>query len=204
MYVKFQQVFKDGQTERSMMAESKRKRTARNTFYDINLAEFIEPYEELAKAYNDLYFIKKQRMKQAYIVTFVDDPTLIYVAFSTNKEKSKVKYKAVKYFKDMMHPQFMSDESVGERFKAARPRRYPDFDKYVETERIPILELMRLGIRFPCTHCGKGAFNRQLVNLKQAIIIEGEGNLNPFTEGIILCKKCYGELDTKQTLRKFD
>lgn len=177
------------------MSESNRKKTARNTFYDINLAEFLDPYEEIAKAYNDLYFIKKQREKQAYLVTFADDPSIIFVSFATHKERSKARYEAVRYFKNSFHPHFMGGDDIAkDRFINSRLLRYPQFDKYAKEGRVPITELFKLGIRIPCCNCGKGSFNQALLNLKQCYILEGEGNLNGFTKGILLCKACYDNL----------
>lgn len=170
---------------------NKRTLTARNTFYDIDLAQFIDPYKKLAEEYNNLYFIKKQRMKLAYLVTFKDDPSLIFFAFAANKEKSKAQYSAVKYFKESMHPFFMGDKNIKNRIYATQMVRYPAFDKYAEEGRIPIVELFKIGIRFPCYCCKKHSFNQQLLNLKKCYIIEGEGNVNAFTKGFVLCKDCY-------------
>lgn len=174
-----------------------RKRTARNTFYDIDLAQFIDPYKQLAQDYKNLYFIKKQKMKQAYLVTFVGDPNLIFISFDTYKDRSKTRYKAVKYFKNCMHPEFMGNQaSLDEKFLETRLTRYPEFDKYADEGRVPIPELFKLGIQIPCHACGKRVFNQKLLNLKQCVIVEGEGNMNGFTKGILLCKDCYNRLCT--------
>ena len=138
----------------------------------------------------------KAPKKRAYAVTFKEYPELFYITFEDSGDKSthraKAKWQACKYFKnEIMHPDFQKRNDYGNRMKASRGLRVPDFDKYAEKGKIPIPELMRvLNVTFKCSICGKYTFKYQDYKDGRCFIIEGEHDINSFTEGIILCYEC--------------
>lgn len=134
--------------------------------------------------------------KVAYRVIFLDQPDLVYISFQEkgNKERAKAKSKwaATKYFKDTLHPSFQKRNEYGHELKQARVKRLPELDKYGLQGKVPIPDLMKsLGATFPCSVCGKESFSLTDYEAGRCFILEGEGELNPFTKGIILCYNCY-------------
>ena len=164
-------------------------------YSDINLDEFTKPYEELKKKYNRaLYFIKKKDYQQAYVVTFTDDPNLFFIAFATRKKRDKVRYAAIKYYHLQNHPDFITRSQTNGKYKYARRHRCPDFDIYAEEGRVPVSEIMRIGVPIPCCYCRQHQFTYEDYLAKKCYAIEDEGNLNIFTKGIVLCRDCYKKL----------
>lgn len=156
-------------------------------FEGLDLDEFIKPYEELKTEYEEL--LRKSKSKgEAYKVTYVGEPHLMYIAF--NKNKDKAKGEATKFFKENFYPSFVG-RGWREMYKKARTARLPDFDKYSVEGKIPIPELMKLGVSFPCSVCGQHNFEYKDLDQNICFIIEDEGDLNIFTKGYILCYKCY-------------
>lgn len=147
---------------------------------------------ELYKSIGDEYKKIHSRLEdypKAYRIYFLDYPDLIF--FSFDDRRNKVKWTAYKYFREQMHPAFTKDSST---FRGMRVRTYrvPEFDKYFKEEKIPIPELMeKQDIIFKCSICGKGNFTYESYKNKGCFVLEGEGDLNPFTKGYVLCHQCY-------------
>ena len=179
---------------------------------DKTLAHYLRPYlknvrevekEEFAKRTqrkrakehkNELsktYFIPKTPEIRAYLITFADEPGLLYVAFEKNKDRAK--WVATKYFYENGHPTFMNKQR-DKKFFMSRTHMMPEFDKYSITGRVPILELLKAGFSFPCYACQKGNFTLSEYEDHQCIIIEDGTDMNVFTRGIILCSNCYHQL----------
>ena len=74
-----------------------------------------------------------------------------------------------------------------------RALRIKELDEYgLKGEIVPIPALLKAtGISLPCSVCGKGKFEYSDYIDGKCFIIEGEGNLNPYTKGYILCYDCY-------------
>jgi hypothetical protein len=74
----------------------------------------------------------------------------------------------------------------------SRAYRLQELDKYALKGIVPIPEILRvLDVSMPCSVCKKGNFNYSDYKEEKCFIIEGEGNLNPFTKGYLLCSECY-------------
>lgn len=157
-------------------------------FSKIDLSKYTNQKSELELLYNEA--TKKQVFKgKARKIIFKDQPNLIYISFK--KEKMKAIYEACKYFQDSFYPTFMG-EGRDEEMKQARALRVQEFDKYSAEGKIPIPELMRvMEFTFPCSVCGKDNFNYEDYEIGRCFLVEGEGDLNPFTKGYVLCYDCY-------------
>ena len=165
------------------------KRKSLFSFEDLDFSDFLKPYKNFKEEYENLARKKRAKNRQAYKVTFRDHSDLVYFTFAKNKDRAKGE--ATKYFKENFHPSFMG-RGWREEYKQARGVKIPELDKYGEKGRVPIPELMKyLKVSFPCSICGNYAFQYSDYEKGKCFIIEGEGNINEITEGIILCYDCY-------------
>lgn len=167
-----------------------RKSTTKNicSFGDIDLSEFTEPYKELQQEYSEI-LRKKKNKGTPYKVTYKTVPDIAYIVFTTHKDKAKGI--ATKFFKESYHPQFMG-RLWREQHLQARTQVIREFKKYSDTGKIPIPALMQVtGFTFPCSVCHQHNFNYEDYENKKCYVIEGEGDLNEFTLGYILCPECY-------------
>lgn len=176
---------------------NKRKETARSFFdfeEDIDFDSFIKPYSEFASSLNErLLFIKKKKEKKkvrAYAVTCKDEPDLFFIAFAETEDKAKGDM--VKYFKQNFHPSFMKSASL-KIYPSIRRKRIPEFDKYSETKKVPVEELLKYGLTIPCSYCGRKEFTYEDLDNHRCFIIEGEGDINIYTQGSIACYDCYSK-----------
>lgn len=147
-----------------------------------NFQSFQDDYSKL------LVKSGKSRVKRAYFITFSDNPSLAYISFSTSKEKAKSE--AVLYFRNYL-PEFSGNKYWKERYVKARRLRVPQFDKYAVVGKVPIIELLKLGMTFSCAICGKGTFNYKDVQEKRCYVVDDGFEVNPFTKGILACPHCY-------------
>lgn len=148
--------------------------------------EYMLQQEELAdfqKSYETL--LKERKRKQAYLVFFKDRPNLFYISFQLYEKRHVSRLVASKYFKKIFN-----DRPLNQYYWSAQRRRIPIFDKYRDTERVPIQELMKAGATFSCSTCGLGKYTYTDIENKKCFVIEGEGNINPFTSGMIVCSDC--------------
>ena len=151
---------------------------------DIDFSAFINPYIEIEKDYQEL--AQKKRPK-CYTITYKSVPNALYIAFGT---KDKCKGEATKFFRDNFHPAFMGN-SWRKLHPEARAIRQPQLDKYYKEKKVPIPEVMKLGATFPCSICGKENFTLKDYEDKRCFLVEGEGDVNLFTSGHIVCYNCY-------------
>ena len=166
------------------------------SFEDLDFSEFIKPYADLQKEYEDLVRKKNLKKHRAFKVTFKDSPDLLYFTFT--KSRDYAKGEAVKYFKENFHPSFMGRGWRKQYLKAVGAR-VPALDKYNITGKVPIPELMKhLNISFCCSVCGKEVFSYSDYEKKKCYFVEGEGDLNEHTSGLILCYNCYKKYFTNQ------
>lgn len=157
-----------------------------DSFDEIDLNTFIQPFFQLKRDYTR---IRQKRLPKCYSITYKGIPDILYIAFG---EKDKCKSEATKYFRDNFHPAFVEKEWK-KCHTNARAIRHPDFDQYYKEKKIPIEALMSLDVRIPCCVCGKGSFGADELKYKQCFVIEGEGDLNVFTKGLLVCKDCFNK-----------
>lgn len=162
-------------------------------------SEFIKPYlkikEEYRKMLSKRKFLKalpdkKEKALKAFKVTFIDIPDALYVSFAHDKDKAV--QEACHYFKDNFHPCFMGQAGHHVMLQG-RGIRVPDFDKYAYLGKVPIIELFSLDVTFPCKMCGEHSFTKEDLDNKKCYVIEGEGDLNKFTSGVIVCRECFNK-----------
>ena len=172
-------------------------REEKDDFFSFTLEDLqtlIERYTEFKQQYSsNLYAIKNKHKKplRAYTVTFKDDPSLFYIAFTENRYKAKGK--ATMYFRDViMHPDFIGKEWK-KKFLLCRYKSRPELDQYAETK-VPIPEVLKLGVTIPCSFCGKHYFTLDDYEKKRCFIVEGEGDINCFTRNLLACYDCYKKL----------
>lgn len=156
-------------------------------YADLDLEPFVKPYEEVKKELADhLYFIKnKVQEPYAFQITHRHNKDIFLITFATNKDKAKSK--GHKYFKDNLHPLFIHDYS---NFVYLKVKRLPQLDMYAKEKVVPIPEILKLGTTIPCSLCGKHHFELKDYENNRCFIIEGEGNMNSFTKGLLLCYDC--------------
>jgi hypothetical protein len=175
------------------------KKPSNNPLNNLNLSDYTEPKKKIKKVKEDTYknledeykrILHKelQRGNRAYRVIYKDHPDLLYVAFKPNRASAK--YESARYFRDTFNP-FFTGEDYRQQMLNGRAYRVQELDKYA-SKGIPIPELLRvLDITMPCSVCGKDRFSYSDYREEECFIIEGEGNLNPFTRGYLLCHNCY-------------
>ena len=151
---------------------------------NINFSSFIRPFKALQRNYELLAW---KRRPLCYSITYKSAPDILYIAFG---KKDKCKGDATRYFRDNMHPAFI-EKGWYKMHLEARAIRRPEFDIYYREKKVPVAELLKLGVTVPCAICGEGNFGRTEYDYKQCFTIEGEGDLNIFTKGFIVCKKCH-------------
>lgn len=171
-----------------------RKRTARSVFdfeknFDLNFDEYLKPYNDVQQELQEhLYFIKnKLETVFAYKVEHDSDKSLFFITWAKNKERAK--RDCYYYFRDNFHPAFTGKANWSE-YLHLRPKRIPEFDKYSKEKQVPIPELLKIGLSIPCSLCGKHTFELKDYDNNRCFIIEGEGNMNSFTKGLLLCYDC--------------
>lgn len=179
---------------------AKWKRPSSNPLNNINLKSFYEEtkekekvkkdsYGKLQKEYERILHKEIQREYRAYRVVYKNHPDLLFVGFGSNR--GTVKWQASKYFRDTFNP-FFAGEEVNTKMLEGHAYRVQELDKFGLKGVIPIPDLLHaLDISLPCSVCGKGHFSYSDYTEGNCFIVEGEGNLNPFTQGYILCYDCY-------------
>ena len=173
-----------------------RPKTIFSAFDNLDLSEFTEPYKELKQDYEEL-MKKRMSLGTPYRITFKGYPDLIYLTFAKNKDKAK--YNAVKYYKENCHPAFFRS-GAEEMYRNSRANIMREFEEYSIEGKIPIPKLMEIvHLTFPCSVCRKHDFNFEDYLNNKCYIIEGEGDLNDFAKGYILCKECYKKYINKDS-----
>lgn len=72
-------------------------------------------------------------------------------------------------------------------YTALRTRRKKDWDKYADSKKIPVEELLKNCWWFECKGCGKQITEDDIIS-GDAIIIDEERN--DFVQGGVMCKEC--------------
>ena len=114
--------------------------------------------------------------KKAYIVSdkWNENSTVIF-AESVGKAKSEALYEDEFSWHDYEYTEL-------------RARRMKEWDKYAESKKIPIMELLKNGWWFYCDgYCGRQLSEDDIIS-GDAVIIEDERN--DFVKGNVICKEC--------------
>ena len=179
---------------------TKWKKPSNNPLNNINFKSYYEEtkekekvkgdsYKKLQNEYSRILHKEIKRQHKAYRVVYKSHPDLLYIAFGSSRESAK--YTSARYFRDIFNP-FFTGESYREEMLNSRAYRLQELDKYALKGIIPIPEILRvLDVSMPCSVCKKGNFSYSDYKEEKCFIIEGEGNLNPFTKGYLLCPECY-------------
>ena len=76
-----------------------------------------------------------------------------------------------------------------------RTTRVKDFDKYADTKKVPIQELLNMSWWFYCSgFCGR-EINQDDIDAKEAFIIDGQRDFNTFVKGNVICAECKKNLE---------
>ena len=166
---------------------SRSRKKSVSSFRGMDFSEILKPEIKKEKSYLEL--LKERFSKgKAYKITFKDIPNLLYFTFAENDETAR--QRACDYFRDNSHPAFITKNN--KELWMARAKRIPELDEYSFEGKVPIPQLMKhLSVTFPCSNCGKDNFNYSDYEKKRCYIIEGDGDLNDFTKGFILCYDCH-------------
>lgn len=155
-------------------------------YYTDDEIEYLLQQEELDNLKKDYAtLLRERKSKKAYMVFFKDRPTLFYISFQIYEKRHVSRLVASKYFKNMYQ-----DRPLNQYYWASQRKRVPAFDKYSGTEKVPIEELLKAGAVYTCSTCGIGHYSYEDVKNGNCFIIEGEGDVNPFTSGMLVCKEC--------------
>lgn len=162
--------------------ESEHQRLERQRYWRSHFTPQIVDYKR------NVYFqYNEEDTRKAFLVTFTNHDQLLYIAFTETKDKARAE--AQRYMRDMFYPL----ESINKcpiKLSETRAARAKNLDKYKEESKIPIPELMKLDVTFPCSCCGKDNFDYKDYEIGRCFIIEGEGDLNFFTKGMVVCYEC--------------
>lgn len=160
-------------------------------------AETTCNYEEFKNEYSKLR--EKRKKKVAYLVWFKDRPELNFISFQVetdiriDRARDRARAEANRYLRNT-YSEFANKQSYYDIYMMSRGKRIAQFDKYAERGKVPIRELLSVGFKYPCAFCHKHNFTIDDYENHRCYIIENEYNLNPFTDGIIICYNCYKAL----------
>lgn len=138
---------------------------------------------------HDIFAMPSPKAKnKAYKVIFEGYPQYNYIAFTTTQHKAEAE--AQRYIRDTYYPTFtVTNCPVG--LRDAKARRCTELDEYVMEKQAPISALLKVGLNFVCSACGKVHFNYEDYKTRRCFIVEGEGDIVPFAKGMIFCYSCY-------------
>ena len=142
----------------------------------------------------DLYFIPNTTNKdKAYKVTFLYHPEYHYIAFAPTQAKAEAA--AHKYIRETYYPTLSVNDCPVD-FKESKGKRCPELDEYALEGKAPISALLKMGMTFKCSGCGKIHFNYEDYATRRCFIVEGEGDIVPYAKGMIFCYSCYNKYFT--------
>lgn len=75
-----------------------------------------------------------------------------------------------------------------------RVKRAPDFDKYAESKKVPIQELLNMSWYFCCCECLKEHLDQDSIDSGEAFIIESDER-DDFILGTMICAECKKKLE---------
>lgn len=135
--------------------------------------------EKFNKGYEDI--LERMGKLKAYVVTdkWGDSGNIIVWAVSAAQAKAKSLYK---------------DELDGVEYIDIRVKRIKAFDKYQNTKKVPIEELLQMGWWFYCGGFCSEEINQDNIDSKKAFIVKGDKDFNDWVEGDVYCEACYEKL----------
>lgn len=163
------------------LAEEERKKEEEKAQRVANVDYNREVYFEANK-------LGKVEKLKAYLVTFTNHPHLSYLSFALTADKARAQ--AQRYMRDTFYAGYSID-SCPISLKETRTKRMKDLDKFKHTGKVPIPELLKTGFRMQCSSCGRFEFDYDDYMARKCFVVEGEGDLTPFTNGYIFCYDCY-------------
>ena len=190
--------------KKEILKPKDRQKVYDNPLCNLNLSAYINPkpkktkekedsdtYKKLEKEYRLLMEKKIKKEHRAFRVIYKEHPDLLVVCFA--KSRASAKWKSAKYFKSTFHPFFAKWQDADTKMLEGLAYRIPELDEWgLKGEKVPIPDLLHaLDITLPCSVCGRHHFNYSDYENRECFIVEGEGDLNPFTKGYILCYECY-------------
>lgn len=78
-----------------------------------------------------------------------------------------------------------------------RVNRAPDFDKYAESKKVPIQELLNIGWWFYCSGLCSREISQDDIDAKEAFIIDDQKGFNTFVKGDVICAECKKKLEER-------
>ena len=79
-------------------------------------------------------------------------------------------------------------------FRKIRAKRVFAFDKYVYEKKIPIIEQVKYGLKYPCYLCKKHKFTYEDYENNKCYVVDDGFSINEFTKGYLVCSECYKKL----------
>ena len=125
--------------------------------------------------------MEKGKLK-AYIVTsqWNENGDLIIWAESSGKAKASA---------------INSWEFHGNDYTDLRAKRIKDFDKYADSKKVPIEELLKLGWCFYCGGLCGAEITQDNVDAKEAFVARRREDFNDFVDGDVYCDRCKAKLE---------
>lgn len=132
--------------------------------------------------------MEKGKLK-AYIVTsqYNDNGDLIIWAESSGKAKASA---------------INSWEFHGNDYTDLRAKRIKDFDKYADSKKVPIEELLKLGWWFYCAGLCSAEITQDNIDAKEAFVVRRREDINNFVDGDVYCDKCKAKIEGSRHVDK--
>ena len=126
--------------------------------------------------------IRKMGKLKAYIVNdkWNDAGSIVVWAETRGKAKSNALY---------------NDVFDGCEYTELRTERVKDFDKYADTKKVPIQELLNMSCWFSCRKCGEEYLDYDKIADDEAFIDDVDYSNNDFVKGSVICAECKKKLE---------
>lgn len=127
--------------------------------------------------------MEKGKLK-AYIVCdkWGDAGSIVVWAETPGKAKSQALY---------------NDIFDGYEFTELRLDRVKDFDKYADTKKVPVQDLLNMSWWFCCAQCLKEHLDQDDIDEGNAFIDEDGGDPCDFVKGAVICAECKKKLEER-------
>lgn len=185
------------------MAKKRERRSGliKRTPYGTNKESFMLNYLQsdsssefsyLKEEFEKLKVAQLRKKGVCYIVHSLENPSFFFFTFCTEKRIAK---SAATYYKVKMEQPLFNRHDIDACYIQMRVRRVPEFDKYIETRLIPILEQLKYGVSYRCSHCGKKHYyTYEDYEDNRCYIVKDGYNVNEFTEGYLVCNSCFRKI----------
>lgn len=134
----------------------------------------------------------RRRYGVAFIVRDTKNPDSYCIVFAKHKHNARSKgAKILLNDKEV----FYGSPEVREVYLRLRAYRCPEFDNYYVTKRVPIKVQLKQGLKYKCAICNnKHLFSYEDLEEGYCHVVYDGYNVNPYTEGYIVCNNCYRRL----------